>query len=51
MKRFALPVCVAAALAAGTVVPAHGAEHGWYIGTGIGYSEGRHRRETSSPSR
>ena len=40
MKRFALPVCVAAALAAGTVVPAHGAEHGWYVGTGIGYSKG-----------
>ncbi len=40
MKRFALPVCVAATLAAGTVVPAHGAEHGWYIGTGIGYSVG-----------
>jgi len=40
MKRFALPVCAAAALAAVTVVPAHGAEHGWYIGTGIGYSKG-----------
>lgn len=39
MKRFALPVCVAATLAAGTVVPAHSAEHGWYIGTGIGYSK------------
>jgi opacity protein-like surface antigen len=38
MKRFALPACVAATLAAGTVVPAYGAEHGWYIGTGIGYS-------------
>jgi OmpA-OmpF porin, OOP family len=38
MKRFAVPVCAAAALAAGTVIPAHGAEHGWYVGTGIGYS-------------
>ena len=40
MKRFAVPVCAAAALAAGTVVPAHGAEHGWYVGTGVGYSKG-----------
>lgn len=40
MKRFALPVCAAAALAASTVAPAHGAEHGWYIGTGVGYSKG-----------
>jgi opacity protein-like surface antigen len=40
MKRFALPVCAAAALAAGSLVPAHAAEHGWYVGTGIGYSKG-----------
>lgn len=40
MKRFALPVCVAAALAAGAAVPAHSAEHGWYVGTGIGFSKG-----------
>ena len=40
MKRFALPVCAAAALAASTVAPAHSAEHGWYIGTGVGYSKG-----------
>jgi opacity protein-like surface antigen len=40
MKRFALPVCVAATLAAGAAVPAHSAEHGWYVGTGIGYSKG-----------
>ena len=40
MKRFALPVCVAATLAAGSVVPAYAAEHGWYIGTGVGYSKG-----------
>jgi OOP family OmpA-OmpF porin len=38
MKRIALPVCVAAAFAAGAVAPAYGAEHGWYVGTGIGYS-------------
>jgi opacity protein-like surface antigen len=41
MKRFAVPVCVAAALAAGSAVPAHSAEHGWYVGTGIGYSKGQ----------
>jgi len=40
MKRFALPVCIAAVFAAGTVVPAYGAEHGWYVGTGIGSSRG-----------
>jgi opacity protein-like surface antigen len=40
MKRFALPVCVAATLAAGSVVPAYAAEHGWYVGTGVGYSKG-----------
>ena len=34
MKRFAVPVCIAAALAAGSAVPAHSAEHGWYVGTG-----------------
>jgi OmpA-OmpF porin, OOP family len=38
MKRFALPACMAAALTAGAIVPAYGAEHGWYIGTGIGLS-------------
>ena len=36
MKRFTLPACMAAAL---TVVPAYSAEHGWYVGTGIGYSK------------
>lgn len=41
MKRFAIPVCIAAALAAGSAVPAHAAEHGWYVGTGIGYSKGQ----------
>jgi opacity protein-like surface antigen len=48
MKRFALPVCAAAALAAGTAVPAHSAEHGWYIGTGIGYSKGSVPSDTIS---
>src|SRR5262245_38669878 len=39
MKRFTIPVCVGAALAAVSAVPAHSAEHGWYVGTGIGYSK------------
>ncbi len=41
MKRFAVPVCIATALAAGSAVPAHSAEHGWYIGAGLGYSKGQ----------
>jgi OOP family OmpA-OmpF porin len=39
MKRLALPVCAALAVAAGAAAPAYGAEQGWYVGTGIGYSK------------
>jgi opacity protein-like surface antigen len=40
MKRLALPVCTAVVIAAGAAAPVYGAEQGWYVGTGVGYSKG-----------
>ena len=43
MKRFALSVCAAAALAVGAA-SAFGADAGWYVGTGVGPSKTRSRQ-------